>query len=97
MRVSDIESAVSAGMLAFNAIGYGLNERISLGLVSLTGQVRFAHCIGLVEPLAVVCSLARCVSCALRQLSFRPSFFRERANSARNLHDILRANLSRHR
>ena len=64
-REKQIEAAVSASMLALNAIGYGLNERISLGLISLTGQVRFAHWIGLIEPLAVVYSIA---CCALRPL-----------------------------
>jgi len=59
-REGQIEAAVSVGMLAFNAIGYGLNERANLGLVGLAGQVRFAHCIGLIEPLAVVYSIASC-------------------------------------
>ena len=59
-REGQIKAAVSAGMLVFNAIGYGLNERINLGLVGLAGQVRFAHCIGLIGPLAVVYSIASC-------------------------------------
>ena len=44
-----IETAAHVSMLAFSAISYGLNKRANLGLVSLAGQVCFAHCIGLMS------------------------------------------------
>ena len=38
VRTRPIQTAAHVGMLAFNAIGYSLNERANLGLVGLAGR-----------------------------------------------------------